>query len=74
MGKIWQGKNLNKEVERYTVGEDYILDNKLLKYDCIASIAHSKMLKKIGIINEEEQVKIEKELKNIIDLAEKELN
>jgi argininosuccinate lyase len=71
MAKLWQDKNLNKEIERYTVGEDYILDNKLLKYDCIASIAHSKMLKKIGIMNEEEQLKIEKELKNIIELGDK---
>jgi argininosuccinate lyase len=71
MGKIWQGENLNKEIEKYTVGEDYILDNKLLKYDCIASIAHSKMLKKIGIMNNDEQVRIENELNNIIELGDK---
>jgi len=65
MTKIWQG-NVNKKIEAFTVGNDYLLDKKLLKYDCYASIAHTKMLKKIGILTEEEQIKLEKELKNIL--------
>jgi len=67
MTKIWQG-NVNKKIEKFTVGNDYLLDKNLLKYDCIASIAHSKMLKKIKILTEQEQKKLEKELKNIIEL------
>ena len=65
MAKLWQG-NSNKKIEKFTVGNDYVLDKKLLKYDCKASIAHSKMLKKIGILKAEEQIKLEKELQNII--------
>lgn len=66
MAKLWQDKKLNKKIESFTVGDDYLLDKKLLKYDCIASIAHSKMLEKIGILTEEEQKKLEKELNNIM--------
>jgi len=71
MTKLWQTKKLNKKIELFTVGNDYLLDKKLLKYDCKASIAHSKMLKKIKILTEEEQKKLEKELNNIIELAQK---
>jgi argininosuccinate lyase len=70
MTKIWQG-NVNKKIEKFTVGNDFILDQKLLKYDCIASIAHSKMLKKIKILTEQEQKKLEDELNNIIELNDK---
>ena len=53
MTKLWQGKS-NKKIEKFTVGNDYLLDKKLLPYDCKASIAHAKMLKKIGVMKEEE--------------------
>ncbi|MEA1963749.1 MAG: argininosuccinate lyase [Candidatus Aerophobetes bacterium] len=67
--KLW-GKEykLNKKVEDFTVGDDYILDQKLLKYDCLASIAHAKMLGKIGILKKEEVQSLVEELNNIIDL------
>ncbi|MBU0627998.1 MAG: argininosuccinate lyase [Nanoarchaeota archaeon] len=70
MAKIWQGIS-NKEIEKFTVGEDYLLDQKLVKYDCIASIAHSKMLAKAGILNLDEQKNLDKELKSIIGLSAK---
>lgn len=32
--KLWEkGYKLNKQIEDFTVGEDYILDQKLVKYD-----------------------------------------
>jgi argininosuccinate lyase len=70
--KLWQ-KNykLNKEIEKFTVGNDFLLDKKLVKYDCIASIAHAKMLKKIGILNASELNKIIKGLNEIIKLDQK---
>lgn len=53
--KLWEKKyQLNEQIENYTVGDDYMLDQKLVKYDCQASIAHAKMLKKIGILTNEE--------------------
>ncbi len=56
MSKLWSKNKakLNKKVESYTVGEDYILDLELIKCDIQASIAHAKGLEKIGIINSQE--------------------
>ncbi len=70
--KLWEkGKKLNKQIEDFTVGEDYILDQRLVKYDCLASIVHVKMLGKIGILKGGETQKLIKELNNIIDLTNK---
>ena len=46
MGKLWKKDNsdTNEEVIKFTVGNDYILDKRLVKYDCLCSIAHAKML------------------------------
>jgi argininosuccinate lyase len=67
--KLWGKKyQLNKEIEEFTVGDDFILDQKLIKYDCIASIAHAKMLAKIGVLKNEETQKLIKELNHIIEL------
>jgi argininosuccinate lyase len=67
--KLWQKEyRLNKQAEDFTVGDDYILDQKLLKYDVLASIAHAKMLGKIGILKEDEVQKLIIELNNIIQL------
>lgn len=68
--KLWE-KNykLNKKIEKYTVGNDYILDQKLIKYDCRASIAHAKMLQKIGILTSNECKDITYVLNEIIKLS-----
>jgi len=67
--KIWEkGYDLNKEIEKFTVGNDYLTDLKLVKYDCLASIAHAKMLNKIGVLTKEELEKLIKELNEIIAL------
>ena len=67
--KLWRQKNkINEHIEKYTVGNDYILDLKLVKYDCIASIAHVKMLKEIGILNKAESDKLIKALLCIKEL------
>lgn len=70
--KLWQKKyKLNKEIESFTVGNDFLLDKKLVKYDCIASIAHAKMLNKIKILNKKECSKITKTLNEITKLDAK---
>jgi len=67
--KLWEKKyQLNKQIEDFTVGNDYVLDQKLVKYDCQASIAHAKMLKKIGILNSDECNQIIMILHEIIKL------
>jgi len=71
--KLWQKKyKLNKEIELFTVGNDFLLDKKLIKFDCIASIAHAKMLAKIKILNKKECSKLIKALNEIIKLNSKE--
>ncbi len=70
--KLWQKKTaLDKQIEHFTVGEDPQIDLQLIKYDCMASIAHARMLKKIGILKSEEVEKLIKELNRIIELAGK---
>ena len=67
--KLWQkNSELDGEIEKFTVGNDYLLDKKLVKYDCIASIAHAKMLAKIGILSKEELISLEEGLNEIISL------
>ena len=65
--KLWQKNySLNKEIEKFTVGNDYLLDKKLMKYDCIASIAHAKMLKKIGLLDKKELEEVVVKLQKVI--------
>ena len=57
MKKLWDRKRagkINKVVEDYTVGIDYLLDLELLPYDIEGTIAHAKMLHKIKILNSKE--------------------
>jgi len=69
--KLWEkGQKTNEQVFDFTVGDDYILDLHLVKYDCIASIAHAKMLGKIYILTNEEANKLIDVLNEIIELDE----
>lgn len=70
--KLWQKKyKLNEKIEEFTVGNDYLLDKKLLKYDCLASIAHAKMLCKMGILTKDECSQLINALNEIIVLDNK---
>ncbi len=45
MTRLWdKGAPLDERVLRYTAGEDYALDERLVPYDIRASIAHAEML------------------------------
>ena len=65
--KLWQkGAVAHQKVDEFTVGKDREYDLVLAQYDCQASIAHAKMLAKIGLISisESEQLcKVLEELK-----------
>lgn len=70
--KIWdKGISLKKEIEKYTVGNDYLLDKKLIKFDCLASIAHAKMLNSIKLLSDNEVQELVKGLNEIIELNSK---
>lgn len=45
MSRLWdKGIDLDQRVLAYTAGDDYALDERLVKYDVRASIAHAEML------------------------------
>jgi argininosuccinate lyase len=70
--KLWEKKiALNKQIERFTVGDDPQVDLQLIKYDCHASIAHAQTLERMGILKKEETEKLVRELNQIIELTEK---
>ena len=70
--KLWdKGCRLDLEVEEFTVGDDYLLDQQLVRYDCLASIAHATMLGRVGILEEDEVQRLVDELDKIIELDER---
>ncbi|WP_295180343.1 argininosuccinate lyase [uncultured Christiangramia sp.] len=53
--KLWdKGISIDKQIEKFTVGNDRELDMHLAKYDIQASTAHAKMLGKVGILEVQE--------------------
>ena len=70
--KLWE-KNfeINKEIERFTVGRDREMDLYLAKYDVLGSMAHITMLESIGLLEKDELAQLLAELKNIYQLAER---
>ena len=70
--KLWE-KNfeINKEIERFTVGRDRELDLYLAKYDVLGSMAHITMLESIGLIGKEELPVLLRELRAIYEQCER---
>lgn len=70
--KLWQ-KNNNSihEVNRFTVGKDREMDSYLASYDVLGSLAHVKMLEKVGLLTSGESADLVQELKLIYQQIEK---
>ena len=70
--KLWE-KNfeVNKEIERFTVGRDRELDLYLAKYDVLGSMAHITMLESIGLLEADELRQLLAELKSIYATCER---
>ena len=70
--KLWE-KNfeINKEIERFTVGRDREMDMYLAKYDVLGSMAHITMLESIGLLEKDELTQLLAELKNIYKACER---
>ncbi len=66
MNKLWE-KNfeVNKEIERFTVGRDREMDMYLAKYDVLGSMAHITMLESIGLLEKDELTRLLAALKDI---------
>lgn len=69
--KLWE-KNfeINKEIERFTVGRDRDMDLYLAKYDVLGSMAHITMLESIGLLGKDELTQLTAELKKIYEICE----
>ncbi len=70
--KLWE-KNfeVNKEIERFTVGRDREMDMYLAKYDVLGSMAHITMLESIGLLEKDELVQLLAALKDIYAACER---
>ena len=70
--KLWE-KNfeVNKEIERFTVGRDREMDLYLAKYDVLGSMAHITMLESIGLLGHDELPQLLAALKEIYLSAER---
>ncbi|MBX9852716.1 MAG: argininosuccinate lyase [Cytophagaceae bacterium] len=64
--KLWQkDKDVNKEIEKFTVGKDREMDMFLAEFDVLGSLAHTQMLQSINLLTKDELTILHKELKNI---------
>jgi len=64
--KLWQkSTDVNKQIDTFTVGNDRELDLVLAPFDVLGSLAHIRMLEKIGLLEQEEWEKLDAELKEI---------
>ena len=61
--KLWdKGTDVNKAIEKFTVGRDRELDLLLAPYDVLGSLAHTIMLEKVNLLSTEELPQIRKAL------------
>jgi len=64
--KLWQkDKEVAGSVEHFTVGKDRELDQFLAEADVLGSLAHTRMLSSIGLMDSEDLEAVQKELKAI---------
>ena len=73
MSKLWQkkeGAQPHPAVNRYIVGNELTADNKLVRFDVQASIAHAQMLKDTGLLKATEADQIIVQLQRIVKLHE----
>lgn len=70
--KLWEKScEVNKEIERFTVGRDRELDLYLAPYDVLGSIAHVTMLSTIGLLAPEELGPVTAALRDIYHSIER---
>lgn len=66
--KLWQKTTTSKkEVEQFTVGRDPEFDILLAPYDVLGSMAHAEMLESIDLLTDEENLLLQKGLKEIYE-------
>lgn len=66
MSKLWQkNADVNKLVEQFTVGRDREFDLQMAAFDVLGSLAHTRMLESVGLMNAADLELVQAELKRI---------
>jgi len=66
MSKLWQKETqTERSVEKFTVGNDRDLDHQLAAFDVLGSLAHTRMLQEIGLLDSRDLEQIQAGLKQI---------
>lgn len=69
--RLWEkGEGVHPEVLRFTVGNDPMLDTRIVRWDAIASAAHAKMLEKIGVLSAADLSSLLKGLQSVVEQAD----
>ncbi|HEY4652220.1 MAG TPA: argininosuccinate lyase [Pontibacter sp.] len=64
--KLWQKDiQVQAEIERFTVGNDRELDLELAPFDILGSLAHTRMLAQVGLLEQEDLAAVQRELKQL---------
>lgn len=64
--KLWQKDKASlQEVEKFTVGQDQVMDMYLARFDVLGSLAHIQMLQSIDLLTADELKSLSAELKRI---------
>lgn len=64
MSKLWQKvTDVNQLVDQFTVGKDRELDNQMAAFDVLGSLAHTRMLQSVGLLDAEDLELVQRELK-----------
>ncbi len=72
MKKLWdKGIEVNKPVEKFTVGRDREFDLQLARFDILGNLAHARMIASIGLLTQSELKTLTKELIHIYKETEK---
>ena len=71
--KLWakNAEKIDSLIERFTIGQDRILDRELAYYDIIASKAHAKMLAAIGTLAPKELEEVNEALDHLLAEVER---
>jgi argininosuccinate lyase len=64
--KLWQKDiQVQAEIERFTVGNDREMDLELAPFDILGSLAHTRMLNQVGLLENNDLTAVQKELKQL---------
>ncbi|EJF09855.1 argininosuccinate lyase [Pontibacter sp. BAB1700] len=64
--KLWQkNTDVKKEIEQFTVGRDPEFDMQLAAFDVLGSLAHTRMLEQVGLLEKEDLELLQQEMKAI---------